>query len=280
MEETVQRNIVFDFEIISFLVLGLGLIAYSVGRKYFKRELDQSSPFRAIDLLLMFLPAVIFLIMPVIQLYLPLERDTEAGPERIGEFASNLVNLGCFAFVVMFTYAILEWIRNIRIVEAFGLKRLSPPVIILIAIFGGIASIYICGNLVGNFSQDYLSGIFSELKVQDPVKAFKESASSASLVVKIVLACVAAPLAEELIFRGYIYGAVKRFTSPVFAAVVSGALFAAAHGNLGALIPLWSLAILLVISYEWTKCLWVPIGIHAFFNAMMIIAMFLPIPEA
>lgn len=280
MEETAQRNIVFDFEIISFLVLGLGLIAYYVGRKYFKRELDQSSPFRGIDLLLMFLPAIIFLIMPVIQLYLPLEKDPEPGPKKIGEFASNLVNLGCFAFVVMFTYAILEWIRNIRIVDAFGLKRLSPPVIILIAIFGGIASIYICGNLVGNLSQDYLSGIFSDLKVQDPVKAFQESHSSASLVVKIVLACVAAPLAEELIFRGYIYGTVKRFTSPVFAAVVSGALFAAAHGNLGALIPLWSLAILLVISYEWTKCLWVPIGIHAFFNAMMIIAMFVPIPEA
>jgi uncharacterized membrane protein YiaA len=64
MEETIQRNIVFDFEIIALLVLVVGVGAYALGRKLFKRELNQSGPFEAIDLLLMFIPAFLFLLMP------------------------------------------------------------------------------------------------------------------------------------------------------------------------------------------------------------------------
>lgn len=280
MEEIAQRNIVFDFEIITFLVLGFGLIAFFFVRKFTSQKLDPStSPFRGIDLVLMFIPAFLFLLMPLLQVFFPLESESKSGSEKLGETMSNIINLGYFGFVLMLTYAILEWIRDIRIVDVFGLKRLSFPVIIMISILGGFASILVCGALLGALSEGFLNEVFSELKKQDPVKAFQNSSSGISLAMKIGMACVAAPIAEELLFRGYIYGAVKRFTSPVFAAVVSSALFAVAHGNLGALFPLWGLAILLVISYEVTKCLWVPIGIHAFFNGIMITAMLLAPPE-
>ncbi len=281
MEEIAQRNIVFDFEMITLAALALGLAVYALGRRFFNRELDHSSPFEKIDLVLMLLPSFLFILTPVIQLYLPLEGEAKTETGGSAELLSSLMNLGYFAFVIIFTYAILEWIRDIRIKEVFGLDRLRLPQIILITLLGGIASQLICGNVLGGYSQEFLTGIFSDLKEQAPVKSFRDSSSIFSLVLKIGMACVAAPLAEEFIFRGYIYGTVKRFTSPVFAAVISSALFAAAHGNLPALFPLWSLAILLVISYESTKCLWVPIGIHAFFNAIMIIGMFVvPIPEA
>lgn len=279
MEEIAQRNIVFDFEIIALLTLALGLAVYAVGRKYFKWKQDHSSPFEKIDLLLMLLPAFLFILTPMIQLYLPLEGEVEPETGARKELLSNLMNLGYFAFVIIFTYAILEWIRDIRIKEVFGLDRLRLPQIIVISLLGGIASLLICGVFLGGISREFLTGIFSDLKEQAPVKDFRNASSDFSLALKIGMACVAAPLAEEFLFRGYIYGAIKRFTSPVFAAVISSALFAAAHGNLPALFPLWGLAILLVISYESTKCLWVPVGIHAFFNTIMIIGMFQVTPE-
>jgi membrane protease YdiL (CAAX protease family) len=55
--------------------------------------------------------------------------------------------------------------------------------------------------------------------------------------------------------------------------VIIGGLFAVVHGNLPALLPLWVFSLLLTIAYEATRCLWVPIGMHAFFNAANIVLM-------
>ena len=105
---------------------------------------------------------------------------------------------------------------------------------------------------------------------------FQESNSVVHLVLSIVMACIAAPVVEEFLFRGYMYGTLRRLTNPVFAAVVIGALFAVVHGNLPALLPLWVFSILLSFAYEMTRCLWVPVGMHVFFNVANIVLMLMP----
>ena len=283
MNETAQKNIVLDVELIALLALVVGLLVYGLGRRIFKKELPQNEPFEWIDLVLMFLPAAFFLMMPFLNAFVPEEMleaaknsaDKSEAEKRVGDITTSLVNIGFFLFVAMVVFAILEWIRNIRVVEVFGLKRLSLPKVVIISVLGGLATVLLCASLLGNVTQEYLNGIFSDLKEQAPVEDFKNSASSISLWMKVAAACIAAPLAEEMLFRGYIYGTVKRFTSPIFSMVITGGLFAAAHANLSALAPLWALAILLCLSYEITKCLWVPIGIHAVFNIAANIAFML-----
>jgi membrane protease YdiL (CAAX protease family) len=129
---------------------------------------------------------------------------------------------------------------------------------------------------VGGISNTYLEGVFGELEVQEPVKMFQESKSIVHLSLSIIMACIAAPVVEEFLFRGYMYGTVKRLTNPVFAAVIIGGLFAVVHGNLPALLPLWVFSILLCLAYELTRCLWVPVGMHVFFNAANIVLMLMP----
>ncbi len=82
---------------------------------------------------------------------------------------------------------------------------------------------------------------------------------------------ILAPVCEEIVFRGYIYGATKRFTDRFFACLFSSLLFAVAHYNINALLPLLFLAILLTVAYELTGSLWAPISIHALFNATTLI---------
>jgi membrane protease YdiL (CAAX protease family) len=84
-------------------------------------------------------------------------------------------------------------------------------------------------------------------------------------------ACLVAPLVEELVFRGYFYGIMKRYTGTMFAAFVTSAIFAVAHQSLLALLPLWGFALFLTFFYETSRCLWVPIGIHALFNAINVV---------
>ena len=150
--------------------------------------------------------------------------------------------------------------------------------VIVITILGGVASLLLCAWAVGEFSNFYLKGIFGDLEVQEPVKMFQDSQSTLHLSLSIFLACIAAPLVEEFLFRGYMYGTLRRLTNPVFAAIIIGALFAVVHGNLPALLPLWVFSILLCLAYELTGCLWVSVGMHIFFNAANIVLMLMPEP--
>lgn len=87
------------------------------------------------------------------------------------------------------------------------------------------------------------------------------------------LAVVVAPVAEEVIFRGYFYGVLKKWLGGAGAAVVSGAIFAAMHVNVPSLAPLFVLALCLTVAYEAAGSLLVTIFMHALFNLTMLAAL-------
>jgi len=77
---------------------------------------------------------------------------------------------------------------------------------------------------------------------------------------------LAAPVAEELIFRGYLYPVVKRFTERNFATIFTGALFGMAHMNLLGLPLLILFGMAMAVIYERTGSIWAPIICHMAFN--------------
>jgi membrane protease YdiL (CAAX protease family) len=86
----------------------------------------------------------------------------------------------------------------------------------------------------------------------------------------LVMAIVVAPLAEEFIFRGYLYPVGKKYLGGFAAAMVTAALFAVLHGHTASLPALFTLALCLVLSYEKTGSLLVPMIMHAVFNAVSV----------
>ena len=84
----------------------------------------------------------------------------------------------------------------------------------------------------------------------------------------IVSTCLVAPVVEEVLFRGYIYPVVKRFSDRSFSAIFTSTVFAVVHLNVLSLAPLWALAMCFTIAYEITGCLWIPIMMHAIFNTV------------
>ena len=277
MDEIAAKQVLLDFELIALIALALGVMFYGAVRRS-KRQgsSPESVDYDGFDLILMFFPAVLFLMNPIVEAVMAGSNKPVPIKEHENGISTVIMNIGYFAFVGIMTCGIIEWIRNRRVVDLFGLRRLSLAKIGVIAILGGVASLLLCAWAVGEFSNFYLNGIFGDLEVQEPVKMFQDSNSTLHLALSIVLACVAAPLVEEFLFRGYMYGTLRRLTNPVFAAVVIGALFAVVHGNLPALLPLWVFSILLCLAYEVTGCLWVSVGMHMFFNAANIVLMLLP----
>ena len=101
---------------------------------------------------------------------------------------------------------------------------------------------------------------------QDTVKALAENPSALVRGMIVVFACVVAPVVEETVFRGFLYPTLRQFADAPFAAIFTGLLFGAVHGSLSALVPLSLFGIILVLAYEWSRGLALPIAIHALFN--------------
>jgi len=95
------------------------------------------------------------------------------------------------------------------------------------------------------------------------------------------LACVFAPMIEELIFRVFLFNALTRYVSTTAAIVVSGLVFGLVHA-LGApaaqlvtvSIPLAIGGMVLAYVYATTHNYWANVTTHGLFNSISVIAIF------
>jgi membrane protease YdiL (CAAX protease family) len=106
---------------------------------------------------------------------------------------------------------------------------------------------------------------------QDVITLFEQSKSAAQRIPLFLAAVIAAPVAEELVFRGYLYSVVKRFLGGIPALVLTGIVFAVIHANIPSLLPLFLFACCLTLAYETTGSLWVSMTMHAAFNAVNLV---------
>jgi membrane protease YdiL (CAAX protease family) len=105
------------------------------------------------------------------------------------------------------------------------------------------------------------------LRPQGPVSLLRESNDLFLLAALSISAVVIAPVTEEVIFRGYLYPVVKRYSDRWFATVFTGVIFGVIHFNLAGFPLLALIGIVLVLLYEKTGSLWVTMACHAAFNA-------------
>jgi membrane protease YdiL (CAAX protease family) len=108
------------------------------------------------------------------------------------------------------------------------------------------------------------------------VEMFSQSSTLEQRILIIVLAVSLAPLAEEFIFRFFIYGVIKRYFGRVAGIVASSLLFAAVHAHLPSFAPLFVLGSCFAIAYEWSGSILVPMTMHALFNATTLTALAFP----
>jgi membrane protease YdiL (CAAX protease family) len=95
--------------------------------------------------------------------------------------------------------------------------------------------------------------------------------STFNLVFVAILVALVAPIAEELFFRGFLFGALRGPIGWIPAAVVTGIVFGIIHaGGTDAvfLVPLAVLGFLLCVLYRRSGSLLPGMGVHAFNNAL------------
>lgn len=157
---------------------------------------------------------------------------------------------------------------------AFGFTRPGLGRAVLIGFLLALLAVPL-GWLVQALCAKALALLHHEAREQRLVEFLRLTASWPLRVYLGFAALVLAPVAEETLFRGVLYPAVKRFGFPRAALWGTSLLFAASHANLASFVPLVFFAAALTLIYEKTGNLLAPIVAHSGFNAANFAALYL-----
>lgn len=161
----------------------------------------------------------------------------------------------------------LLYFRNLKPITLFGLNPSHFGKIVKIALLY-LAAVYPLLILSQSAIQPFVP---NENDVQSLVLYFLKHPDWKERCSIILMATLVAPIAEEFIFRGYLYGVMRRFLGRVPGIALSSILFAAMHLHLPSMPGLTVLAVMLCLLYERTGSLWSNIIVHATFNTISIV---------
>ena len=119
-----------------------------------------------------------------------------------------------------------------------------------------------------------VSVIWAEIVHSKEEKLLEElgtNETTALLIGSAALTCVIAPICEELLFRGFIFTALRNLRGPWLAAVMTGLLFGAVHAfsaPVEYLLPLAALGFALCLLYRATGSIYPCIAAHAVNNSI------------
>lgn len=181
------------------------------------------------------------------------------------------MSVGIVLFSIMFLFlmaavSVAIVIRRMGPVRWLGLRWKEWPWVLLIAPGTVVCMWVFFAGLQGLGYMDLMERLGVE-KVQETVELFQKGKDPAVLILMAFAAVIVAPICEEVVFRGYLYPAAKRYAGPWVAAVCTALMFSAAHGNMAALLPLFVFGLVLVALYEFTGSIWAPVAAHFLFNA-------------
>ena len=155
--------------------------------------------------------------------------------------------------------------------ETLGLKRLMSWVDIGLAPLGYIAYI-IALIVVLAFVTQFIPG-FQADQVQDI--GFKGITNQIGYMLAFATLVVVAPIAEEVLFRGYLYGKLRRHV-PIWACILAtSALFALVHGQWNVAVDTFVLSLFLCGLRELTGSIWAGILVHMIKNSIAFYILFL-----
>ena len=274
-----SKLLLLDFFHLAFLLLGFGLLAYALIRRsnplirWHEHGNVWTQPFLKIDLMVFALIIGMYYAMTRYSIINgpSVEMDKMDSNAIISMLLANFVLHGMLVAAVLF---VVLYVRRVDMVELFGLTRLNPQRVFNWSVGLMVLTIPIVLVVTFGWAQLLKNAYNAEPATQEMVKLVMETDSVAVKLLVAFSACVFAPVTEEVLFRGYFYPAIKRFSERYFAAVVVSLLFAVVHMNTMSVVPLFVLAMSLTIAYELTGCLFVPIAMHAIFNSLTVVQLF------
>jgi len=201
--------------------------------------------------------------------------EVQAAAEAVVSGPGAVEMLANVLFLLLVCMGLLFYLRQVRDLdpaELFGLRRLSVSRTLGAGVLGLILLLPVVLVVSAGYT-GWLQARWPDLEPQETVKMFIDSEGLLTKWIMAGAAVIVAPLVEETVFRGFVYGVLKRYSDSWFAALMSSAMFALAHFHLGSALPLFVLALGFSFAYERTGSLLVPMVMHALFNGITLIVL-------
>jgi uncharacterized protein len=189
----------------------------------------------------------------------------------------SMISAACV--LVVYTYLVIDHPTRLSICSPNETDKFSAFCYGMLALTIGYPMVIALGQFIRMVQ--YFLFVTPEID-QVAVQAIKKSMQVPNLfLVMILCVIVIVPVAEELLFRGYLQGWFRHYFNSKTAIILTSFIFASFHysaqqgfSNLELLFSLFALSILLGLLYEKKRTLWAPIGLHIAFNAVNVILLF------
>jgi membrane protease YdiL (CAAX protease family) len=203
---------------------------------------------------------VVITFMIVLRLATLKDANVVSWPLIIGQLSAYAVSIAIFA-------GALPALAR-RTLGELGLR--APRLSDVFWGIGGAITMLLAASVVAVLEESVFHLKADEVQVQ-----LLRQAHGSLLVGFAFIACVGAPIVEELTFRGLLFNALLRYTPAWVAVLVSAALFGMAHfapGNAGVILPLIAGGAVLAIVYYRSGSLVASMLTHSLFNAFTVVA--------
>ncbi len=175
-----------------------------------------------------------------------------------------------YLLLALTMFAVMRFRLNVsdkQKLSVLGLRTFGKPAQLIWAGVLGYG-VYLAALAILPYALKYLIGV--EIPAaQIGVQLFGDQ-TWLSAIIYIALLGLIAPVVEELVFRGFIHAALRRYLTPFAAVIASSVVFAFMHISSPAKLPLVALAIVLAVLYERTHSVWPCIVCHAINNLLVI----------
>jgi membrane protease YdiL (CAAX protease family) len=149
--------------------------------------------------------------------------------------------------------------------DFLGLSQFNPWEIAILS-FWICLSAYLPLQMIAGLSENIGKALHLPVPRQPAVDLFLHASKPSEIAVLLTLILVAAPIGEELLFRGFLYQFFRSHLTKRSAIVLSGLIFALLHIHWITFLPLFIFGMILAAVYEFSGCLILSMAIHFWFN--------------
>jgi membrane protease YdiL (CAAX protease family) len=176
-----------------------------------------------------------------------------------------------YALTIVFVVGLPQLFRRYVTAKELGLGRLPSWMDILLAPAGFIVY-FIISSLAVYIASQTFSG-FDMNQVQDT--GFQRLTQYYEYVLAFVTLIVVAPVAEEVLFRGFLYGKLRKRMPIWVAMLITSALFGFIHGQWNVGLDVFALSVVLCSLREITGGIWAGILLHMIKNSIAFFIIFI-----
>ena len=201
----------------------------------------------------------------IIKFGVPIESINQAVLDTV---VSAFIYLVTLLIVIGMPWLIKKYRTN---TSEIGLTGLPTWTDIFLAPAGFIVYIIISAILI-MVATKFLPG-FNIDQIQDV--GFNQISKRYEFILAFISLVIIVPVAEEILFRGFLFGKLKRII-PIWAAVlITSALFGFLHGSWNVGIDTFALSIVLCLLRQFTGSLWASILLHMMKNGIAFYFLFI-----